>query len=242
MLRQFGKVRFQRRPSGGNKDLKESSTSRRSARCTAPTAAPSTPASAARASATTRPSSPWPADASTAVGHPAQPTAIPAPLQGSLTNPLGCHLLNDAQQLPAGLGQLMDLGADGLGRRYSYSHGAWVLLRELAAPEGTYARRTFTPGDLTLPPSEARARSMPRVPPGPSQQDFATADAAEPAEGTANRGSAASPERALNDIHRSPQRLAHRQPHTRFPRVTVGVGCRGLGAAGDCWAAAHLTG
>jgi hypothetical protein len=33
------------------------------------------------------------------------------------------HLLHDAQQLPAGLEQLMDLSADGLGRRYSYSHG-----------------------------------------------------------------------------------------------------------------------
>jgi hypothetical protein len=33
------------------------------------------------------------------------------------------HLLDDAQQLPAGLEQFVDLGADGLGRRYSYSHG-----------------------------------------------------------------------------------------------------------------------
>jgi hypothetical protein len=33
------------------------------------------------------------------------------------------HLLDDAQQLPAGLEQLMDLSADGLGGRYSDSHG-----------------------------------------------------------------------------------------------------------------------
>jgi hypothetical protein len=32
-------------------------------------------------------------------------------------------LLDDAQQLPARRKQLMDLGADGLGGRYSYSHG-----------------------------------------------------------------------------------------------------------------------
>ncbi len=34
-----------------------------------------------------------------------------------------CDLLDDAQQLVAGREQLMDLGADGLGGRYSCSHG-----------------------------------------------------------------------------------------------------------------------
>ena len=34
-----------------------------------------------------------------------------------------CDLLDDAQQLPAGLEQLMNLSADGLGGRYSDSHG-----------------------------------------------------------------------------------------------------------------------
>jgi hypothetical protein len=33
------------------------------------------------------------------------------------------HLLDDAQQLAAGCEQLMDLGADGLGGRYSWGHG-----------------------------------------------------------------------------------------------------------------------
>jgi hypothetical protein len=33
------------------------------------------------------------------------------------------NLLDDAQQLPAGGEQLVDLGADGLGGRYSDSHG-----------------------------------------------------------------------------------------------------------------------
>jgi hypothetical protein len=33
------------------------------------------------------------------------------------------HLLDDAQQLPARGEQLVELGADGLGGRYSYSHG-----------------------------------------------------------------------------------------------------------------------
>jgi len=54
VLRQSGKVRFQRRPSAATRPSSGSSTSRRSARCPRPTAAPSTPANAARANATTR--------------------------------------------------------------------------------------------------------------------------------------------------------------------------------------------
>jgi hypothetical protein len=54
-------------------------------------------------------------------------------------------LLDDAQQLAAVGEQLVDLGADDLSGRYSWGPRAWVLLRELVAPEGTYARRTFTP-------------------------------------------------------------------------------------------------
>ena len=55
VLRQSGKVRFQRRPAAATKPSSASSTSRRSARCPHPTARPSTPANAARANAITRP-------------------------------------------------------------------------------------------------------------------------------------------------------------------------------------------
>ena len=58
VLRQSGKIRFLRRPAGGNKGLKR--VFYQSAFCSLaqPTAAPSTIASGAKENATTRPSSP----------------------------------------------------------------------------------------------------------------------------------------------------------------------------------------
>ena len=83
VLRQSGKTRFLRRPSGGNKSLKR--VFYQSAFCSLghETAAPSTTASVARENATTRPSSPSPDARERPLGRPPYPTPFRAGNKGA---------------------------------------------------------------------------------------------------------------------------------------------------------------
>ena len=75
-------------PAAATRTSSGSSTSRRSARCTVPTAAPSMPASDARANATIRPCSPWPVDGSTCCGPSCTADSHSSPTTRQLDEPI----------------------------------------------------------------------------------------------------------------------------------------------------------